>query len=177
MRKPVLLLMLLAACTPGSQTLDAKGLYQAIAARPEALEAIQKRQSRSFSPPEIESLFTGKTILFQGTDMPLQVEYFDPAGRSYLWVPGNGKIVRGSWHIGEKMACFVYTREDFTPELPKGAPSGNCQPIDQLIATSKDHAEGDLFHLMQGVPEYRFMPGMHFQSLEEIRLKSGEVDL
>ena len=73
-------------------------------------------------PAALYDLLCGRTVQFFNPGIGTQIEYTDPDGSAYLWYPGRGDVIVGTWQVGELTdgvaeLCYIYEPESFgTPE-------------------------------------------------------------
>lgn len=77
---------------------------------------------------EVAAAISGQTARFNDNNGDVEVEYYSPDGTSYLWFPGNSRIVTARWKVEGQQVCFNYellSRNAFT-----GATGGRweCNP-------------------------------------------------
>lgn len=98
--------------------------------------------------------FFGKTILDYAPKSfghGTQIEYFDEQGNSYLWYPGNKKIVKGKLAfkgLGRDIkACFLHEENTYNPLTKTAGGKWQCQSYHNFNFFIRDIQEGDVFNL------------------------------
>lgn len=96
--------------------------------------------------------FCGKTLLFYDPGHGNQIEYLDPAGRCYLWYPGNSSIVVGKWRADTTNIYFQYGLNTYNPITPQPGGVWNESPIAPWSASIMEAVPGDIHNLKNGLP-------------------------
>jgi len=80
----------------------------------------------------------------------LQVEYFSPDGKVYLWYPGNVRSVVGEWTAEKNDLCFRYQPNSYNPVTGQRGGAWECRnrAREKIALVSK--ADGDPFQLKSG---------------------------
>ena len=76
-----------------------------------------------------------------------QVEYYDAKGSTYLWYPGNRRIVRGKWKTEGSNICFAYQGSSYNPVTGHSGGGFECMPASLHEQGVVDRAKGDVFGL------------------------------
>ncbi len=93
----------------------------------------------------------GNTIVFYESSHGIQVEYYSPAGKAYLWYPGNRSVVRGKWKISNgSTICYKYGGNTYNPVTNTRGGSWECNSIQVHSRTKKFSCKGDVFSLSSG---------------------------
>lgn len=117
-------------------------------------------ERRRLSGGKVRAAFVGRTRVTSAGLLGSQVTYMSPAGRSYLWFPGNRVVLAGGWTIEETggyrpyagkpvsqmSVCFRYGAN--TENAFSGQRGGTeCIPAEAGIGLIQDSADGDIFGL------------------------------
>ena len=138
----IFLSLFLQACEP--VTPDERrefALRKEITSSPEAL-------IRALSNSTVVSRDPNQFIQQHGT----QVEYHASNGTSYLWYPGNSRVVVGNWQVqaggifGANL-CYRYGANTYNPITNESGGSWNCSPA---LSSDKDILKGNPFNLKPG---------------------------
>jgi hypothetical protein len=116
----------------------------------------------------LTSPYAGKTVLFYDGGHGNQIEYYDPAGRAFLWYPGNAGAVRGRWRTTTEAICFLYGPNTYNPVTGQHGGSWECTPWDPYRRHITDVADGDVFELSTGAVPYRLQARPRFGSISEV---------
>ncbi len=86
--------------------------------------------------------------VFHGT----QVEYNAPDGRTFLWYPGNTRILPGRWEVRKGFIvpelCFLYGTNTYNPVTGLRGGKWECDTVKRLGYIMR----GDPFGLSRGLP-------------------------
>lgn len=116
--------------------------------------------------------YKNRTIVYYGGGHSVQVEYYSPKGRAYLWYPGNRRSVPGKWKISGSNICFTYGTNTYNPVTKrKGRAAFRCSPITRHANSKKYACSGDVFKLKTGRLPYVLKRGVW--QLARIRRKCG----
>jgi hypothetical protein len=127
-------------------------------------------KANGYKAGDIAALFPGKTGLAYDFFHGNQVEYYAPDGKSFLWYPGNTKIVTGDWQVRDQEICFKYESSSVNPATGKPGGDFDCEPLATAEANRLDTAEGDVFHLGSSSSVPRALPAQpRLQSLSSLR--------
>lgn len=77
----------------------------------------------------------------------MQVEYLAADGASWLWYPGNTKILPGSWKTEGGDICFLYGKQSYNPVTRTRGGDWECEPLAVYNKTLVESAKGDMFGL------------------------------
>jgi hypothetical protein len=96
--------------------------------------------------------YCGKTLHFYEDSHGNQVEYLDPAGRCYLWYPGNRVVVVGQWRCDESRVYFRYGYNTYNPVT--GVIGGRWEPCTIALwsASIIEAVPGDILGLEYRLP-------------------------
>lgn len=82
-----------------------------------------------------------------------QIEYLSPDGSTYLWYPGNKRVVQGAWELrsdsGQTRMCFQYGPNTYNPVTQKGGGNWNCVLLPNYMILQIDRQKGDMFGLSE----------------------------
>ena len=81
----------------------------------------------------------------------LQVEYFGPGGRAYLWYPGNERAVTGEWTAEGNELCFRYQANSYNPVTGQSGGQWECRNRTGALGGLISFVEGDAFGLKSGL--------------------------
>ena len=102
-----------------------------------------------------------------------------PNGVSYLWYPGNDRIVTGRWKVeppraGSKYAklCWKYGRNTYNPATRTRGGTFNCVPANRHILAEEEYTLGDPLKLSSGKVPFVLKPKREY-SLVKIGKKLG----
>ena len=105
--------------------------------------------------------YKNRTIVYYGGGHSVQVEYYSPKGRAYLWYPGNRRSLPGKWKISESKICFTYGTNTYNPVTKrKGRAAFRCSPIRRHAKNKKYACLGDVFKLRTGRLPYVLKRGV-----------------
>lgn len=91
--------------------------------------------------------FIGKTHLSHDSAHGTQLFYLSPGGKTYLFYPGNDRILRGDWGWQGQALCFRYGRDTYNPALGTAGGGWSCADPQKLAQTVKERSAGDPFRL------------------------------
>jgi len=96
--------------------------------------------------------YCGKTLHFYEDSHGNQVEYFDPAGRCYLWYPGNPVVLVGQWRCDESHIYFRYGYNTYNPVT--GLIGGRWEPCPLALWSTSivEAVPGDILGLERRLP-------------------------
>ena len=77
-----------------------------------------------------------------------QIEYLAADGTTWLWYPGNTKIVPGDWKVEQGDICFRYGRNTYNPVTRRRGGDWDCAPLKLYQQSIVKSVKGDLFGLM-----------------------------
>lgn len=110
---------------------------------------------------EAEATYQGHTVVYFDPSHGTQVEYYSAQNRSYLWYPGNTRIVTGDWKIEvdanqQNRICHRYQTNSYNPVT--GVRGGNWECANLAIQQSSIQTRivGDPFGLASGAVPYVF---------------------
>ena len=87
-----------------------------------------------------------------------QMEYHAADGRSYLWHPGNRRIVVGDWEIRDggrhPQLCYRYGANTFNPATGQSGGDWECGDARWRMDIPDDLFAGDTFGLRDGTPPF-----------------------
>ncbi|MBD0416219.1 hypothetical protein [Oryzicola mucosus] len=106
---------------------------------------------------------SGQTIQAWNGGHGTQVEYLAANGRSYLWYPGNDKVVVGSWSVRNRdqktigggsyqipEICYTYSKATYNPVTGESGGELECSPLSTFSIYINEMAPGDPFRLASG---------------------------
>ena len=126
----------------------ALGCYGYLSSRRQrALDAAWETQH-----PRAAFEYCGKTLHFYEDSHGNQVEYLDPAGRSYLWYPGNRVVLVGQWRCDESRIYFRYGYNSYNPVT--GVIGGRWEPCTTALWSESivEAVPGDILGLERRLP-------------------------
>lgn len=115
--------------------------------------------TKSAPPPENPAAFrariAGKTFRNYSEAHGTQVYYLSPTGQSYLWYPGNTRVVAGTW-VAEpnsnapqySVICFAY-QNSYNP-VTRISGGRSCMTAAGFDKITRESTTGDLFNLSSG---------------------------
>lgn len=80
----------------------------------------------------------------------LQVEYFSPDGKVFLWYPGNTKSVAGEWTTEGNDLCFRYQSNSYNPVTGQNGGKWECTSKNRGKMGLVSKVDGDAFGLKSG---------------------------
>lgn len=80
----------------------------------------------------------------------LQIEYFSPQGKAYLWYPGNTRVVVGDWKDEGRKICFRYQSNSSNPVTGQTGGEWECQGKISAQSDLVSSVDGDAFGLTSG---------------------------
>jgi hypothetical protein len=98
------------------------------------------------------------TIMTYSPGHGTQVEYFDKAGNTFLWYPGNRGVVRGKWKLEGTDLCFSYRGNSYNPVTGHRGSGWECMPLALQQKSIVDRAKGDAFGLSTGTLPFQLQP-------------------
>jgi|CXWL01.1.fsa_nt_gi hypothetical protein len=138
------------------------------------INEIKKRSLSGYSKEEIQKLIPNKTVLFVGSDLHNEIEYYATDGNSYLWFPGNSVIVTGKWYTqNNKTICFVYPVNSYNPYTKTSGSIPECKTIADWNANSIDKLDGDIFNLSKSKLPWVLEKNILYRNLNEIKQHTG----
>ena len=78
-----------------------------------------------------------------------QVEYVAGDGQSYLWYPGNRRVLTGRWKQDGSEMCFAYGENTYNPVTGTRGGAWECEPFKAYASGIVERMEGDVFGLAQ----------------------------
>ena len=90
--------------------------------------------------------FANHTLMTFDPGHGTQVEYYDNAGHSWLWYPGNRAVLPGAWKLQGANLCFNYGPQSYNP-VTKQVGGWECEPLKAQKQYVVESAKGDVFHL------------------------------
>ena len=96
--------------------------------------------------------YCGKTLHFYEESHGNQIEFLDPAGRCYLWYPGNQVVLVGQWRCDESLIYFQYGYNTYNPIT--GIVGGRWEPcpIGLWSVSIVEDYPGDVLELKRRLP-------------------------
>jgi hypothetical protein len=91
--------------------------------------------------------FIGNTHLSFDSSHGSQLFYLSPGGKTYLFYPGNERILRGEWQWQGGALCFRYGADTYNPALGTSGGQWSCADPQKLAQTVKERSGGDPFRL------------------------------
>ena len=95
--------------------------------------------------------FANHTLMTYDPGHGTQVEYYDNAGHSWLWYPGNRNVLPGAWKLDGASLCFNYGPQSYNP-VTRQVGGWECMPLTVHKQTVVETAKGDVFHLKGAGP-------------------------
>src|SRR3954465_1939640 len=84
----------------------------------------------------------GVTNMTHSTGHGTQVEYVAEGGKTYLWYPGNTKILKGQWKVEDDNMCFAYGANSYNP-VTKQRGGWECEPVRAYQGGIAEQVTGD----------------------------------
>lgn len=125
-------------------------------------------RSRSSAEESAAFPYSAKTVLYYDTSHGNQVEYYDPAGRAFLWYPTNRIALGGEWRMDQGDVCFRYDNS-YNPVTGDYGDDWDCRPLERLSTHIVDVAEGDVFRLSTEHIPYRLPAHPRFSSVADVK--------
>ena len=96
--------------------------------------------------PAFAASLANTTIMTWDPGHGTQVEYYDGAGHSWLWYPGNRVVLPGQYKLKGADICFAYGPNSYNPVTGKIG-GWECQNLKAEQQFTVDRTKGDVFHL------------------------------
>lgn len=126
-------------------------------------------ETKSLSPENnFAAQYGGKTVLYYEDSHGNQIEYYDTRGASYLWYPGNRRVVAGEWRAEGASVCFRPGENTYNPVTREHGRSWHCSSFSDLTGDIVDSVTGDLFNLVSGEIPYNLPAHPKFRALSEV---------
>lgn len=77
----------------------------------------------------------------------MQIEYLAADGASWLWYPGNSKVLPGEWKTEGADICFRYGKNTYNPVTRHKGGGWECGPLKGYNSTLVSSTKGDIFGL------------------------------
>jgi len=77
----------------------------------------------------------------------MQVEYLAADGSTWLWYPGNAKVLPGQWATEGADICFRYGKNTYNPVTKHQGGGWECTPLKLYNQTIVTSTKGDVFGL------------------------------
>jgi hypothetical protein len=77
----------------------------------------------------------------------MQIEYLAADGASWLWYPGNTKVLAGEWKAEGSDLCFRYGKNTYNPVTRQKGGGWDCAPLKVYNQTLVSSTKGDIFGL------------------------------
>ncbi len=77
----------------------------------------------------------------------MQIEYLAADGASWLWYPGNTKVLPGEWKTEAGDICFRYGKNSYNPVTRTKGGDWECAPLKVYNSTLVTSSKGDIFGL------------------------------
>lgn len=101
------------------------------------------------TPAAAAPYFANRTLMTFDPGHGTQVEYYDSAGHSWLWYPGNKLVLPGLWKMQGANLCFNYGPQSYNP-VTRQLGGWECEPLAMQKQYVVENAKGDVFHLKAG---------------------------
>ncbi len=98
--------------------------------------------------------FSNTTNIYYGNSHGVQVEFTSKKGGSFLWYPGNRRVVSGSWKQKGKNICFQYGSNTYNPVTKRSGGKWECQRVKYQNTLLKYSCKNDVFNLSSGKIPY-----------------------
>lgn len=110
---------------------------------------------------EAKATYQGHTVVYFDPSHGTQVEYYDAQNRSYLWYPGNTRIVTGDWKIEvdanqQNRICHRYQTNSYNPVTGVRGGNWECTNLAFQQSSIQTRLAGDPFGLASGAVPYVF---------------------
>ncbi|MEO0913327.1 MAG: hypothetical protein AAFY59_10110 [Pseudomonadota bacterium] len=117
--------------------------------------ALARFSEDAFTERGLRARYAGATRRSFSDAHGTQVAYLSAGGRSYLWYPGNRRVVAGEWEVragARRFAfiCFRYDPGTFNPVTRRPGGAWACQRADDFLLLEREVQRGDLFALSSG---------------------------
>ena len=97
--------------------------------------------------PALAASLANTTIMTWDPGHGTQVEYYDGAGHSWLWYPGNRVVLPGQYKLQGDDICFAYGGNTYNPVTGQRGGGWECQNLKVEQQFTVDRSKGDVFHL------------------------------
>lgn len=77
----------------------------------------------------------------------MQIEYLAADGASWLWYPGNTKVLPGEWKTEGSDICFRYGKNTYNPVTRHKGGGWECSSLKNYNSTLVSSTKGDIFGL------------------------------
>lgn len=77
----------------------------------------------------------------------MQIEYLAADGASWLWYPGNTRVLAGQWKAEGADICFRYGKNSYNPVTRQRGGDWECAPLKVYNSTLVTSTKGDIFGL------------------------------
>ena len=77
----------------------------------------------------------------------MQIEYLAADGATWLWYPGNTKVLPGEWKAEGSDLCFRYGKNSYNPVTRHKGGGWECTPLTVYNQTLVSSTKGDIFGL------------------------------
>lgn len=77
----------------------------------------------------------------------MQIEYLAADGATWLWYPGNTKVLPGQWKTEGADLCFRYGKNTYNPVTKHKGDGWECAPLKVYNQTIVTSTKGDIFGL------------------------------
>ena len=100
--------------------------------------------------------YSNRTVLTVDRQHGTQVRYFADNGRTFLWYPGNNRIVAADWRVQSQdrdgfALCFKHGTQTFAPVSGSSGRVWKCSgSVAQALAMTDEIVAGDPFNLSNG---------------------------
>ncbi len=111
---------------------------------------------------QLKNFISNKTIITYNRNFSTQIEFHSADGRTFLWFPGNQRIVRGLWKVqisvqsspfsSKKYSvanlCYKYGPNTYNPVTKKSGGQWKCLNPGVVFKTKTAKRSGDTFGLL-----------------------------
>ena len=106
-------------------------------------------------PFDAEGTYRDYTIFYYDPQHGTQVEYYSKNGKSFLWYPGNTRIVWGDWKVEAKSGqqsnmCHRYQTNSYNPVTKVRGGNWECVNMVRQQSSIQNRILGDPFGLTSG---------------------------
>lgn len=106
-----------------------------------------------------------------------QIEYLSPNGNTYLWYPGNRRVVVGEWKTqnatgGGAELCYRYGANSYNPATGSRGEEFHCINAQLSNFLENERMHGDAFQLATGEIPFVLKPKRKY-SLGQVGRKAG----
>jgi hypothetical protein len=126
---------------------------------------------------DAEDSYSGYTVVYYGHQHGTQVEYYSKNGTSFLWYPGNTRIVWGDWKVEansgqQSNMCHRYQTNSYNPVTKVRGGNWECVNIVLQQSSIQNRIVGDPFGLASGQVPFVFETRNKI-TIEELARRAG----